>query len=202
MSQEEMIESLVSKITAEILSQFSEALGKPKETVMVFGKSDDAYPSCVGRILKSGVRVLYLDTDWQASRVDRYILPFLDLNQMGDLSRGMARGRIAGMVLNTVLKGHVVEVAAYGYEHYLETAPEALIKLYQGQRETLIDFGIRPLEDKRESLRMTDKSLITEKDVRQALEKRIGSLRVMKGACVTPLAADLARENKIKILNH
>ena len=210
------LESLVKKIAAEILQELKgeltselkgglvRALGSDKKTIAVFGKPDEAYPDPVSRIINSGVRVLYVDDDWQGQNIDRYILPFMTLNQMGDLSRGMARGRIAGMVLDTVLRGRTVEVAEYGVEHYRKTAPEALVSLYETQKETLMGFGIRPLKvdqgGQRKSMCLTEKSLITEKDIHQALARHVNRLKVAKNGCVTPLAADLARENQIEII--
>lgn len=190
------IEFLVKKITAEIMSEFSGL----KHTVMIFGKQNDDYTPPVDAIIKSGVRVLYLEDDWQTIPVDRYILPFLSLNQMGDLVHGTARGRVAVMVLETLLKGHTVEVAVFGYENYLETAPGSLIQLYDTQKQILAGFGIKPLEDRPDVIRFIRKSLITEKDIRGAADKGLGTLKVMKHACITPLAADQARENNIEIL--
>lgn len=192
------IESLIKKITAEIISEFSEF--SQRKSIMIFGKKGDVYTTPVNHIIKSGAKILYLGDDWQNCTISRYILPILDLNQMGDLVRGMARGRVAGMVLDTILKGNAVEVAVFGYEQYLETAPESLINLYDRQRRVLAGFGIIPLKGRRNNAHLMQKVLITEKEIRLAADRGIRQLKVLKSACITPLASDLANEKKIEIL--
>lgn len=192
------LESLIRKLTREILETLHSREDGP--AIMVFGKRKDSYTEPVLSLFRKHSRIFFLDDDWQEQAVDRYILPLMTLNQMGDLVNGMARGRVAGAVLATLLKGKTVEVAAYGHEAYLETAPEPLLRVYDAQKRTLAGFGVKPLAPAAGKVWQIRQRLVTEKVVQQAGNRRVETLKVPADACVTPLAAETAGEAGINIL--
>ena len=200
------LEDLIRKLTQEVIQQLNnetetgaEAETK-NETVLIFGKRDDSYTEPLLSLINSPARILFLDGDWKGKAIDRHVLPLLTLSQMGELSQGMARGRIGGEVLTTVLSGKTVEVVQYGYTYYQDTAPEALLRVYEAQKETLRGFGIKEFEPMGQEFLRSRKRLITETEVQKARDKGASTLRVPLDAWITPLAAEFARDNSIEIL--
>lgn len=206
------LENLIQKLTREILQQLNdetetgtgagaEAGAKTQgETVLIFGKREDTYTEPLLSLINSNARILFLDEDWRDTAIDRHVLPLLTLSQMGDLVQGMARGRIGGEVLTTVLSGKTVEVVQYGYTYYQETAPEPLLRLYEAQKETLKGFGIKEFEPMAKDLLRSRKRLVTETEVQTARDKGASTLQVPADAWITPLAEEFARDNSIEIL--
>ncbi len=198
------LEALIQKLTREVIQQLNSETATrtdaPKETVLIFGKRDDTYTEPLLSLINSTARILFLDEEWRDKAIDRHVLPLLTLGQMGELSQGMARGRIGGEVLTTVLSGKTVEVVRYGYTYYQDTAPEALLRLYEAQKETLKGFGIKEFEPMGQDLLRSRKRLITETEVQKARDKGAVTLQVPADAWITPLAAEFARDNSIEIL--
>ncbi|MBI9091165.1 MAG: hypothetical protein JEZ12_18285 [Desulfobacterium sp.] len=200
------LEDLIRKLTREIIQELNTETGTgtkaevQRETVLIFGKKDDTYTEPLLSLINGNARILYLDGDWRDKAIDRYVLPLLTLGQMGELSQGMARGRIGGEVLTTVLSGNTVEVVQYGYTYYQDTAPEALLRLYETQKETLEGFGIKAFEPMGQELLRCRKRLVTETEVQKARDKGAATLQVPTDAVITPLAAEFARDNSIEIL--
>ena len=198
------LEDLIRKLTQEVIQQLNSeketGTEAPKESILIFGKRDDTYTEPLLSLINSPARILFLDEDWKGKAIDRHVLPLLTLSQMGELSQGMARGRIGGEVLTTILSGKTVEVVQYGYTYYQDTAPEALLRLYEAQKETLRGFGIKEFEPMGQELLRSRKRLITETEVQKARDKGAATLQVPSDAWITPLAAEFARDNSIEIL--
>ncbi len=196
------LEDLIRKLTREILHELNNETGAKvqSETVLIFGKRGDSYTEPLLSLINSNARIMFLDEDLRDKAIDRHVLPLLTLSQMGDLVQGMARGRIGGEVLTTVLSGKTVEVVRYGYTCYQDTAPEPLLRLYESHRETLKEFGIKEFEPMGQELLRSRKRLITETEVQKARDKGASTLQVPADAVITPLAAEFARDNSIEIL--
>ncbi len=192
------IEQLIKTITRQVLESLDAEASR--ENLLVFGNRDDTFGEPIAALVNSPYRVFFLDDDLENRTIDRHILPQLTINQMGDLSQGMARGRIAGQVLGTVLKGKTVEVVEYAYTRFRETAPPALVALYDAQKQILQGFGIKPFEAADTRALRLDKQVVTQRDVQAAMERKIKVLKVPQKACITLLAAEAARENSIEIL--
>jgi len=191
---ENLIRTIIEKILEELKSD------PKKETVLILGKRNDTFNEKVVSLIKSKAFILFMDDDFKGRTIDRYVLPELTLNQMGDLVRGMARGKIAGEVLAAILRGKTVEVVEYGYSHYSKTAPEPLLKLYESQKQTLKSFGIKEFKDADSEIERMRKKLITQIDIQKAKENGKSILQVPKESLITALAAEYARDNSIEIL--
>ena len=194
MEIETLIQTIIEKILEELKSD------REKETLLILGKRNDTFNEKVLSLMKGNGSILFMDDDWRKKKIDRYILPELTLNQMGDLVRGMARGKIAGEVLAAILRGKTVEVVEYGYSHYAKTAPEPLLKLYEAQKETLKSFGIKEFQGADSGIERMRKKLITQIDIQKAKENGKSILQVPKESLITALAAEYARDNSIEIL--
>lgn len=52
------------------------------------------------------------------------------------------------------------------------------------------------------SLKLLNKKLIVEEDIKSALKKNIATIEINKSAKITPLAADMILHKKIKLIKH
>lgn len=129
----------------------------------------------------------------------RYILPYLCCPDMAALATGRATGPITRKVLDLLLAGEKVEVLEFEYPRHAAAAPQALYELYAGYAATLASFGLVKLAEKRPELLRFRADLVTEKSVREAAAAGVRKLVAPRGAKVTALAEDAARELGLEI---
>lgn len=187
---------LITRLVAEIVGQLSQE--RPAEHILVIGSRNDD----VGKALPSGntlSRKLFFSAEGDdTERIDRYILPCLQLNDMADLALGKAVSPDAVIIRNLLLAGKTVEVLEYAYKECENTAPPPLYHLYCQYDETLRSFGLSPVhvEVKRVSL---TKKVISEKDLEKCRAGGITRIDVSSSSIVTSLAKDYARQYRIEI---
>ncbi len=194
MFREMDLERLVAGLTREILARLKTE--RPKALIMAAGREvPDLQPfSCL-----DGYRLLNLDDAWQDENIQRRIVPCLSIRQMSELAQGRANGRVSMAILSEVLQGRVVEVLAYEYQRYADTAPPALLALYAAQAETLAGFGIKPFASTVAGEAPFSGKLLTEAGLREFAATGRSCIRLDRACRVTPLALDFARDNQITI---
>ncbi len=191
------LEALVKAITAEVLKQVNGQEATP--SVLIIGDRSCKKCQAVEKRLGTGHTVLYPDADPGTDVAVRRIVPYLSIRHMADMAVGKADGPLMETVLAALLAGQPVEVMEFEYKRHADTAPEGLMRLFEGQEATLASFGLTAMEmTKRETHRIR-KSLVTDADVAEAKEKGARELRLPLATQMTPLAVENARELGITI---
>ncbi len=197
---------LVKKITEDVVKQLKEIA--QTEQVLIIAEKGCPGVKPVLETLGENVSVCYPeDVTEEQIGVVRRIVPFITCSQMVDLSLGRADGKLMIRVLKELLNGNKVEIFKYEYTRYKETAAPALFEHYLAYAEKLKSFGMIPLGKKvtekaelKVQSKTTDKRLITENDVFNAKENGVKSLTIRTDACITPLAAETARNHGIELI--
>jgi len=191
------VEALIKAITVEVLKQVGGKEGNP--SVLIIGEK--TCKKCQAVETKLGVdhRFLYPDEAPGAGETMRRIVPYLSIRHMADMAAGKAEGPLMEMVLAALLAGQPVEVMEYEYKRYADTAPEGLMRLFEGQEAALATFGLTAMDmTKRDTVRVR-KPLVTDADVAEANQKGARELLLPEDAQVTPLAVESARDLGITI---
>lgn len=191
------VEALVKAIATEVLKQVNGEDEKP--AVLIIG--DRACPKCqaVQKRLGAEHTFYYPDEDPGVEAEIRRIVPYLSIRHMADMAAGKAEGPLMETVLRALLAGRCVEVAEFEYQRYADTAPEGLMRLFEGQEAALASFGLTALDlTKRDTIRVR-KALVTDADVADAKQKGAHGLLVPADARVTPLAVESARDLGVTI---
>ncbi len=186
------LEALVKAITAEVLKQVN---GK-EETPSLLIIGDQACKKCQAaeKRLGKGQTVLYPDADPGADVAVRRIVPYLSIRHMADMAVGKADGPLMEIVLAALLAGQSVEVMEFEYRRHSDTAPEGLMRLFEGQEASLASFGLTAMDMTRRETHRIRKALVTDADVTGASQKGARQLILPLDARVTPLAVESARE--------
>ncbi len=192
------LNELVRTITQEVLKQINKE--SEKECVMILENRECNLVNPVLEHMGEEADVLFLNDDSGNKKVSRYILPFLSCGRMADIAVGKTSEPIVEEILRLLLSGVQIEAFEYEYKSYSDTAPMALYNMYESYEEKLATFGLIPFTRKQKNGVRLRKSLITEKDVIQALEKGVSELLVPLNANITPLAVESAREQNVKLL--
>lgn len=185
------IEALVRAVVSEVARK----LQTPRVRVLVLGGRDEAVSAETARRLDGDI----LFSGEAEGPVDHYVLPRLSCSDMADLAAGRAAGAIMAETLGLLLRGVPVQVLAFEWREHAATAPEALLRLYEGYERQLAAYGLTLLEPERPQTLRTRATVVTEAVVREAAEAGAGTLRIPTGAIVTPLAADTARTLNVTI---
>ena len=191
------VEALVKAIAAEVLKQVS---GKEEtSSVLIIGDKTCKKCQAAEKRLGKEVAFLYPDEDPGVALSLRRIVPYLSIRHMADMAAGKAEGPLMEKVLQALLAGHPVEVMEFEYKRHADTAPEGLMRLFEGQEAALASFGLTAIDmTKRETVRVR-KSLVTDADVAEAGQKGARELVLPVNTQVTPLAVESARELGITI---
>ncbi|TIH15844.1 hypothetical protein D0S45_09685 [Marinifilum sp. JC120] len=191
------VNELVKSIAAEVLKQLKS--DPKKDCALVLAERDCLVAEKVRNSVGDEYEYYFFGEEASCAQFSRYIVPSLCVCEMSDLAVGKAHGKIMTEVLRQMLLGQTVEVLAFGYEEYSQTAPGPLYALYQAHEKTLAGFGMKRFQPKRpESLKFRE-ALITEKVVSDAAGQGAKELVVLPAARVTPLAEEAAKELNINI---
>ena len=190
------VEALVAAITREVLKQM--ASSPSKEQVLILGEKGCSRCEALEKKLGDGVCCLYPQDAGEAD-ASRRIIPFLSLAQMSALAQGRADDALMETVLRFLLLGETVEVMAYEYHQYADTAPEGLLSLYEAQKEQLESFGLVAVDHALKEVVRFRKALVTEADIEEASQRRAREVLLPEGTQVTPLAHEHAKNVGIRI---
>ncbi len=185
------IEALVRAVAAEVARQ----LQTPRVRVLILGGRDEVVAAETARRL--GGEILFRGE--AEGPFDHYVLPRLTCSDMADLAAGRAAGEIMAEALGLLLRGVPVQVLAFEWREHAATAPEALLRLYEGYERQLAAYGLTLLETERPQTLRTRATVVTEAVVREASEAGARTLQVPARAIVTPLAAETARTLNVTI---
>lgn len=156
--------------------------------------------NCLDRLDRTGARLCFLGQARETERFDSYILPCLSCNQMADLAMGKGIGKTGRAVLSLLLAGKTVHVAEYEYKAHGQTAPEALLRHYEGLEASLAGFGLRPWKPGvGRTQRLRDRLITLEKLRRLAPDQGAG-VEIPADARVTPLAMEFTIDNQIRLI--
>ena len=185
------IEALVRAVASEVARQ----LQTPRVRVLVLGGRDEAVAAETARRLGGDI---FFSGEGEGP-FDHYVLPRLSCSDMADLAAGRAQGLVTAEALGLLLRGVPVRVLAFEWREHAATAPEALLKLYEGYERQLAAYGLTLLEPVRPQSLRTRATVVTEAAVREASEGGASTLQIPARAIVTPLAADTARALNVTI---
>lgn len=191
------VEALVKAIAQEVLKQVNG--DEEKTSVLIIGEKSCKKCQAVEKKLGKGYRFLYPDENPGADESIRRIVPYLSIRHMADMAAGKAEGPLMEMVLAALLAGQPVEVMEYQYKRHADTAPEGLMRLFEGQEAALASYGLTAIDlTKRETVRIR-KPLVTDADVAEARQRGANELLLPADAQMTPLAIESAKKHEISI---
>ncbi len=134
-------------------------------------------------------------------RFCRIIIPALCPVGMADLALGRATGREMILLLGLLLKGYQVEVGEYEYTKYKNSASPQLYKLYQQYEKQLQQFGLQKLSktDYAGNKKQTGQKTLVTEAILADMAVGNGEITLPKGALITSLAKDYAKEHGITL---
>lgn len=191
------LEKLVKSIIREVLKQLQ--VSSEGSQVLILAEKTSEKIAPLMQHIEQGTRVSFWDKNCQEINSKRVIIPFLSCCQMADLARGSAACPIMEIALAELLSGRSVEVFEFEYLRYQDSAPESLLRLYESYEERLYEFGLKRFNAKTETIGCLRKPLLTEKNILEAQQQGIKTLKISSKTRLTPLASDCAREQGIQI---
>ena len=191
------LESLVQQIAQKVITELGTQ--EQQKSILVFAKKGHVLPQVIQEQAGEFGRLLCYDDSYELDKIDRFILPFLYIDQMVDLAMGKGGSKLMHSVRQVLLAGREVEVAEFEYRQFINTTPAALTSMYEEYHKKLKSFGLVSMEKKESRAKYLTGGLLTEEDVMLAHRESIPYLEVTNSCCVTPLAFDCAREHSIVI---
>lgn len=206
MPSAQLIEEIVRKVLAESGLAGRIPAAAPGPGVLVLGRPDAVEARTLRNCLPGGTCPVFLDESGCGTAesvmdagFEAVLLPFLSLKETADLALGRAAGKIPGLVLSLLMNGQAVDVLDFGHDRFEATAPPAMFDLYKNYEKTLADYGLRRLNPCAGSLATVRDRLVTEAQMAGYLAAGVTEILICPGCLVTALAADMARENGIRI---
>ncbi|WP_291440829.1 hypothetical protein [Desulfovibrio sp.] len=198
-------QALINTVVQRVLAKLGGVL--PERTGQAFGPlveilapADDRLASQVkARLPEARVR---FEGAGQPGSAQVYVLPELGCSDMADLALGRASSLALRKVLDLLLEGKEVRTLGFAYRAHAQTAPFALLKLYEGYEAALAGFGLTELAAAAPDSTRLNQSLVTADHVTEAARTGAQTLRVPRGAVVTPLAQEAAADNHMTILKN
>ncbi len=188
---------LIESVVEQILGQLSQTHGH--ENVLILRSRNDGTPIHLPPECDLPRKLYFSDEAYDASQIDRYILPKLEINDMVDLTLGKANSQKGNEVLDLLLAGKVVEVLEYSYTAFENTAPPRLFQLYCNYTEILEGLGLRSFKQVQKRSRL-NKRVVSEKDIKKCQAEGVKHISLPDSAMVTSLAWECAKKFGIKII--
>lgn len=194
-----LVDAVVQRVLAKLASAPQSAQPASGPVVEILAPADEKLAHEVSaRLPETRVR---FETAGQTEEAAFYVLPELACSDMADLAQGRASSIALRKVLDLLLQGKEVRVLGFAYRAYAETAPYALLQLYEGYEATLASFGLTELAPPAADARLRQ-SLVTADHVTEAAKTGAQTLRVPRQAVVTPLAQEAAANHHMTILKN
>ncbi|MEC1893491.1 hypothetical protein ACOSZF_06755 [Cytobacillus firmus] len=144
---------------------------------------------------------------------DEILLPILSFSLIADLLNFNEQRPLVRIILMGLLKGKRVTALKAGGDPFsqywklkgMDKGPDILKRKLNGQMAELKVLGIRLIDfnDRADfAVHQMKKTVISDETVRFAYLSKLNQLTVPKGAIITPLARDTAKELKIDIILH
>ncbi|MFT5700132.1 MAG: hypothetical protein ACI8ZB_003003 [Desulforhopalus sp.] len=189
--------ALVEQLVVQILGQLATTQGV--QNVLILGSTGDASSISLPKIDGVTTKVYCSDDVYDATEIDRYVLPFLELEDMADLALGKATSIKAREVLALLLNGKTVEVCQYAYTGFENSATSQLYQIYCDYAETLSGFGLGPLQKQIKKATRMSARVVSEKDIEKCNADGITRISIPGKALVTSLAEECAKKFGIEI---
>lgn len=190
-------QELVRTIVEEVLKQLQ---GEPeRECVMVMAAWDPRVAASVRDRLGKGVELIFWGEDSKGHTPRLHVLPNLSCTDMADLAAGRASTPLMSEILRLLLLGTGVDVLAFEYRDYSETAPGPLFAFYESCEKTLKGYGLREFKGKQPDTVRFRENLVTEEVIKETERQGASVLMVPAKAQVTPLATETAATLNITI---
>jgi ethanolamine utilization protein len=188
---------LVEQMVVQIMGQLANAQGV--ENVLILGSKNDAASISLPKQDDVTTKVYCSDDACDATEIDRYVLPSLEIEDMADLALGKATSVKARQILALLLGGKTVEVYQYAYAGYENSAPSQLYQLYCDYAETLSGFGICPLQKHVQKTTRVNARVVSENDIEKCNAQGVTRIGVSDRTIVTSLAEECAKKFGIEI---
>ncbi len=203
---------LIEKIVAEVLKQVARDAREPGPDVLdssylILAKKERTDLLALEHAMPKGVNLVFPEnfSNLQVLQVGReyenIIIPYLSMRDMADLALGRPAGQVQGLVLQLLMSGHSVQVVEYEYQKkYKDTAPPPLLALFTSYEKRLESYGLTRFRRAGNGGETIQKRLLTEKDMKEFLDRGITTLTVLKQTLITSLADDLAKAKGMTII--
>ena len=198
-------QALINTVVERVLAQLGNAVPRQAAAasgplVEILAPADARLSALVAaRLPQARVR---FEGAGQPGDAQLYVLPELGCSDMADLALGRASSLALRKVLDLLLEGKEVRTLGFAYRAHAQTAPFALLKLYEGYEAALADFGLTELAAPAPDSTRLNQSLVTADHVTEAARTGAQTLRVPRRAVVTPLAQEAAANNHMTILKN
>ncbi|MCG8615446.1 MAG: hypothetical protein MI802_04470 [Desulfobacterales bacterium] len=205
----QLIEEIVRKVLAEsgLAGGAMAAVQNAGPKVLILSRPESTDAGKLRRHLPKDSSPVFLDASGCTTAEEiidagfaSVILPFLSLKETADLALGRAAGKIPGLVLSLLMHGQEIFVLDFDHDRFGETATPAMFDLYKNYEKTLESYGLRRLTPCTKASRTVRDRLVTETHMAELLAAGVREITICPGCLVTALAADMARENGIRIV--
>ena len=193
-------QALINTVVQRVLAQLGNAV--PKQAAAASGPLVEILAPADARLSALVAARVRFEGAGQPGDAQLYVLPELGCSDMADLALGRASSLALRKVLDLLLEGKEVRTLGFAYRAHAQTAPFALLKLYEGYEAALADFGLTELAAPAPDSTRLNQSLVTADHVTEAARTGAQTLRVPRRAVVTPLAQEAAANNHMTILKN
>jgi len=195
-----LVDAVVQRVLAKLTSAPQSAQPATGPVVEILAPVDDKLAHEVASRLP-GTHVRF-ETANPTEEAAFYVLPELACSDMADLAQGRASSLALRKVLELLLQGREVRVLGFAYRAYAETAPYALMQMYEAYEAALAGFGLTELAPSPAKAASLRQNLVTADHVAEAAQTGAQTLRVPRKAVVTPLAQEAADSHHMTILKN
>lgn len=197
-------DALIAAIVRGVVEQLGHASPAERTTAplaLVLAPADEKLACEVEKRLQGTMRVRF-DGKALDETPELYIVPELSCSDMAELATGRASSLALRQVLELLLQGKAVRTLGFAFRAHADTAPCALLRLYEGYAATLAQYGLTELPPMERQDAVLRALLVTAEHVAAAAADGARVLRVPHGALVTPLAQEAAAEHNVTILKN
>ena len=194
--------TLIAAVVRGVVEQLGPGLGRQPEAVAeVLAPADAKLAREVATRLGNTMRVRFQGEEAPEPPA-LHVLPELSCSDMADLAQGRGSSIAMRGVLDLLLQGRPVRTLGFAFRRHMETAPHALLQLYEDYAAKLASYGLTELAPAAPEAFSVRETLVTAEHVTTAIAEGARSLRVPYRAVVTPLAQQTAADHNLTILNN
>lgn len=221
MDMEKLVETVVLQVLKSLAEEHTQLLENSKKILIIERANNGIWDSLVKEVVSQGDVVEDINGLQQGKKIEEYdyiILPFLTPKRLVNIATGLRNDIIEETISDILLLGRRIYLLQEGinYRRYKKTANENYYLMIENYENKLISFGMKIVnktelyeiirfgeveeKSKETNLAIRDKKIITESEIKKGLKQGYNIIKISDKTIITPLAHDLIKANKIKVV--
>lgn len=221
MDIDKLVETAVLQVLKSLRETHPRLLEDGKKILILEKDSNSIWHRIVREVVSPEDVVEDINTLQEGRSLEKYdyiVLPSLTVKRLANIATGLGENLVEETISDVLLLGRRIYLLEEGidYRRFKKSANKNYYLMIENYENTLVSFGVEIVNktelyeiikfgeiegrSKEAHFSIKNQKVITEKEIKIGLQQGCNTIKIKDKAIITPLAHDLIRANKIKVV--